>query len=54
MICVIEYADRPSNKEQGLFSMLNQAFTEIRPNNLAVILNKCPNEYEKYEALEFY
>ena len=42
VICVIEYTSRPSNKEQALFSLLNQAFTEIKPNNMTVILNKCP------------
>jgi hypothetical protein len=34
--------------------MLNQAFTEIRPNNMAVIINKCPNEFDRFEGLEFY
>ena len=43
VVCVIEYAERPSIKEQQLFAVLNNAFPYIKPENLLIILNKSPD-----------
>ena len=52
----MEYAEWPSNKEFQLFVLLNQAFTVIKTENIAVIFNKCPDieNFERKDALEFY
>jgi hypothetical protein len=39
----MEHAERPSNKELQLFTILNQAFGLIGAENITVIFNKCPD-----------
>ena len=54
VVCVIEYTERPSIKEQQLFAVLNNAFPKIKPENLLLILNKSPDGTEPGDALEYY
>ncbi len=51
VVCVLEYTERPSVKEQQLFAVLNNAFPGIKSENLVIILNKAPDETEPEDAL---
>ena len=50
VVCVLEYTERPSVKEQQLFAVLNNAFPGIKSENLVIILNKAPDETEPEDA----
>lgn len=54
VVCVLEYTERPSVKEQQLFAVLNNAFPGLKSENLLFILNKSPDETEVEDALNYY
>ena len=54
VVCLIEYNERPTTKELTVFAKINQAFPEIKSENLVVAFNKCPPEFDESDANHFY
>ena len=51
---VIEYAERPCESEFQKFSFMNQALATVRPKDMVVVFNKCPEEFNLANAIDFF